>query len=58
MTPELEELFARDPLSLSKDDLATIVVHLRKLRTAPLPKKRTVSRRKKPSVLPATGIKL
>lgn len=56
MTEELEELFARDPLSLTKDDIRKIVFHLRKLRVAAKPA-RTKARPRKARVMP-TEIKL
>lgn len=57
MVTELEELFAKDPVNLNKQELRQIVEHLRKLRTAPAPKKRA-TRSRKPKVIPALGIKL
>ena len=56
MTSELEELFARDPLDLSKQDIRTIIEQLRKMRTAPARKvaaKRTSTRRRK---APSSGL--
>ena len=56
MTEELEKLFAEDPENLTKDDIRSIIVQLRKMRTAPRPKKRT--RTRKARVVPTTGIRL
>ena len=57
MVTELEELFAKDPVNLNKQELRQIVEHLRKLRTAPAPKKRA-TRARKVKAVPALGIKL
>jgi len=55
MTSELEDLFNRDPLNLTKDDLRRIIKYLRQLRhgARPAPKRRT----RKPKVVP-TEIRL
>ena len=57
MTKELEELFAKDPLDLSKQDIESIIEQLRKMRTAPARKvaaRRTTTRKRK---APTSGIK-
>ena len=58
MTPAMQQLFDKDPLELTKEDIDQVVLYVRSLRKLPKPKAPPKPRAKVTLGLPKADVKL